>query len=104
MKFYFNRRKIETICIVLSSFLIVFITFFCILGLADGIFNWDVLPKSLENFAVLIMASIGLIILACFLLNIMVNLSLISINMEKIYNKLNEKGEKENERKRDCTE
>lgn len=92
----FNKRKIETTCILLSFFLIIVLSFSLIIAFADAVFHWDILPKHIENILILFMASAGIIIVACFLLSLMVNLSLISSNLEEIADTLKE-GKKENE-------
>jgi len=80
----FNKRKIETTCILLSFFLIIILAFLLIIAIADTIFHWDIFPKEIEKIMILFMAASGVIIAACFILSLMVNLSLISSNLEKI--------------------
>ncbi len=82
MKFSFNKRAIETFCTSLSFFLVVVMTFLCLLAIVDGVFNWDLLPPSLENIVLLIMCSMGLVIGSCALINLIINLSLISRSLE----------------------
>ncbi len=84
MTIKFDRRKIETICIFLSFISVILLAIFGIIALADGIFNWDLLPENIENVAVLIMSATGIVIGATFLISLMVNFSLISISLEKI--------------------
>ena len=84
MKIRFNRRKIETFCIFLSFVLVIILALFGIFAIADGLFSWDLLTEKTENIVVLIMSAIGIIIGATFLISLMVNLSLISINVERI--------------------
>ena len=87
MKINFNRRKIETICIFLSFLFVCLLALFGVLAVADGIFNWDILTKNMENVITLIMVATGIIIGATFLISLMVNFSLISISIEKIAEK-----------------
>jgi hypothetical protein len=91
MKINFNRRKIETICFFLSFLLVILLTVFGILSIADSIFSWDILTAELENIAILLMSATGIIIGATFLISLMVNFSLISISMEKIADNLTKK-------------
>lgn len=91
MNIKFNRRRIETICIFLSFLLVILLTFFGILAIADGLFSWDLLSDDLENIAILVMSATGIIIGATFLISLMVNFSLISISMEKIADSLTKK-------------
>lgn len=89
MKIFFNRRKIETICIFLSFILVILLVIFGILAIADGLFSWDILSEDFENIAILLMSATGIIIVATFLISLMVNFSLISISLEKIAEKFN---------------
>lgn len=91
MKINFNRRKIETICIFLSFVLVILLTVFGILAIADSIFSWDILTEKLENVASLLMWATGIIIVAAFLISLMVNFSLISISVEKIAESITKK-------------
>ena len=83
-----DRRKIESICIFISLTLVVILAFLGILALADGILNWDILPPKLEKIAFLFMGICAIVILASFLICLMVNFSLLAINLEKIANKI----------------
>lgn len=83
MNIKFNRRKIETICILLSFTLVVIMTFLGILASADAIFRWDILPPNIENIMLLLFASIAMVIGASFIISLMINFSIISISMEK---------------------
>ena len=84
MEINFNRRKIESICILLCFVLIVLLVIFAILAIADEIFAWDLLSDNLERIARLFLSSIGITIGATFLMSLMINFSLISISIEKI--------------------
>ena len=84
MEINFNRRKIESICILICFVLIVLLVIFAILAIADEIFAWDLLSDNLERIARLFLSSIGITIGATFLMSLMINFSLISISIEKI--------------------
>jgi hypothetical protein len=84
MKIGFNRRKIESICILLSFLMIVTLALFGILAIADELFSWDLLSDNIEKVALLFMSAFGITIGATFLMSLMVNFSLISISLEKI--------------------
>ena len=84
MEINFNRRKIESIYILLCFVLIVLLVIFAILAIADEIFAWDLLSDNLERIARLFLSSIGITIGATFLMSLMINFSLISISIEKI--------------------
>ena len=83
MNIKFNRRKIETICILLSFTLVIIITVLGILAFADEIFRWDILPINMERIMALLFASIAMVIGASFVISLMINFSLISISLEK---------------------
>lgn len=92
MKISFNRRKIESTCILLSFLLIIILALFGIIAIADEIFAWDLLSENIEKVTILFMSAVGITIGATFLMSLMVNFSLISISLEKmaeIKNKLN---------------
>ncbi len=89
MEIKFNRRKIETICIILSFVLVILLVLFGILSIADELFSWNLFSEKIEKIAILLMSSTGIIIMATFLLSLMVNFSLISISLEKIAEKFN---------------
>ena len=87
MNINFNRRKIESICILLSFTLVIIITILGILATADEIFNWDLLPPNIENVMVLLLTSIAMVIGASFVISLMINFSIISISLEKFADK-----------------
>ena len=85
MNIQFNRRKIETFfCILIVFILIIVLAVLAIFAVADGIFAWDILTGRMEKVAMLFMSVLGIIIVAAFLINLMTNLSLISISFERI--------------------
>ncbi len=93
----FNKRKIETFCILLSFLLIILFSFLLILAVADAVLNWDILPKHIEKIMILFTASTGIVIGACFLLSLMINMSLISSSIEKIADTIKPEDKKQNE-------
>jgi len=93
----FNKRKIEAVCIILSFLLIIVFSFLLILGIADSLFNWDIFPQHIENVIILVMVSTGIVIIACFLLSLMINLSLISTSLEKIADTIKPEEQKQDE-------
>ncbi len=88
MKIQFNRRKIETFCILIVFVLVIVLAVLAILAVADGIFAWDILTRGMEKIAFLFMSVLGIIIVAAFLISLMTNLSLISISFERIADSL----------------
>ncbi|UZR94197.1 hypothetical protein [Chondrinema litorale] len=95
MNINFNRRKIESICILLSFTLVIIITILGILATADEIFNWDLLPPNIENVMVLLLTSIAMVIGASFIISLMINFSIISISLEKFADKFEKFVEKD---------
>ncbi len=79
-----KRRKIEGQSILIAFISIIALVLLSIIAIADEIFGWNILPPGGEKIVTLVMSSIGIVIAACFLLNLMVNFSLISISAEKI--------------------
>lgn len=96
MKLKFDRRKIESFCIVLSFALVLFITFLGILAITDETLGWDILPENMEKIMILIMSSVGMVLGATFLISIMTNFSIISLSMERIADKIEIKDDKGN--------
>ena len=88
MKISFNRRKIETFCILIVFVLVIVLAVLAIFAVADGIFAWDILTNRIEKVAVLLMSVFGIIIVAAFLISLMANLSLISLSFERIADSL----------------
>jgi len=82
-----NRRKIESYCLITSFLLVIVLTISSIFAVADQLFNWDLLPKNIENIVFLLMWSSGFILIASFLISLMTNLSIISLSIEKISKK-----------------
>jgi|GEM_PF-1022098 len=97
MNMNFNRRKIETVCILLSFSLVVLLTFLGILATADEIFNWDILPENIEKIMILLFSSIRMVIGASFVLSLMINFSIISISLELFSENFKKFVDKENE-------
>lgn len=79
-----NRKKLEASCTYLAVITLAILVLLSILGIADGIFNWDILPPTLDKFAVLIMGSLGIILGACVLVSVMLNISIIASKISLI--------------------
>ena len=91
MTIRFPRRKIETTCIALSFGLTIVLAFFIILLMADEILDWDIFTRNMENVLGMIIASFGVVLGACFLIVLMVNMSIASISMERVAGALEER-------------
>jgi|JI10StandDraft_1071094.scaffolds.fasta_scaffold09877_5 hypothetical protein len=84
MTFNFPRRKIETACIALSFGLTAVLAVFIILLMADNILDWDIFSRTVERVLGMIIASVGVVLGACFLIVLMVNMSITSISIERM--------------------
>ncbi len=84
-----DRKKMEESCTCLAVIVLAILVMLSILGIADGIFNWDILPPTLDNIAMLIMGSLAIILGACVLVSVMLNLSIITVKISKIADREN---------------
>lgn len=79
-----DRRKIESFTASLAVFLLLFITVGSIIAIANTIFNWDIFPPDLEKILWFILASCVAVMVSSVLVNVMINISIIAINSEKL--------------------
>ena len=86
-----DRRKIEQITASIAVFLLFFITIGAILFSADQFFNWDIFPPNIETILGFILVSCVVIIVSSVLVNIMLNLSIISLNSDMMLQKKHDK-------------
>ncbi|MBK6884387.1 MAG: hypothetical protein IPH05_15885 [Flavobacteriales bacterium] len=84
MTIRFPRRKIETACIALSFGLTAVLSVFIILLMADKILDWDIFSRMVERVLGMIIACVGVVLGACFLIVLMVNMRISSISMERM--------------------
>ncbi len=77
-----NKRKLEGVTISTGFITIVLMIFFASFAFADLLFEWDLFSEEIQRGLGVIMFFLGSIVIACFLLNIMVNLSIMSSKME----------------------
>ena len=89
-----SKRSIEHFTITTGFIFICMAVFSSILYFADQILEWNLFSRTASNFIAIIFFAMGIILVACFLLNIMVNLSIISSHFENLVDKLNRKDEK----------
>lgn len=71
-----NRRRLESAATYLAIILLGLLLLTCIAAVADGIFDWDVLPPLLDKVAILLMTSIALLLGGCVLVSVLLNLSI----------------------------
>lgn len=79
-----NRRKLEATATYLALVLLGVLLVFSIVGAADGIFAWDLLPPFLDKVAVLVMVSLFLLLAGAVLVSLMLNVSLIADRLSQI--------------------
>lgn len=84
MNIKFNSRKIADNCTLIAYFLILIISFFGILAIADLIFHWDILSDRIERLAYLFIWASIVIIIGSFLISLMVNMNSMSRSLENI--------------------
>lgn len=89
-----ERRKLEQITASLAVTLLLFLTVGFILFMADQFFGWDIFPPDIEKALGFVLASCFVFIASCVLVNVMINLSIIAINSEKLL------GDKNNSKKK----
>jgi|GEM_PF-4562942 len=49
-----------------------------VVGIADGVFDWDLLSRGVERVATFLMATVFVLLVACVLVSVMLNLSIIA--------------------------
>ena len=79
-----DRRKLEQTTASLVILLLFVMTVGLIMLMADQFFGWDIFPPDLEKIIGFMMAAFGVVIFSSVLVNIMLNLSIIAINSDKI--------------------
>lgn len=86
-----SKRSIEHFTVTTGFIFICMAVFSSILYFADQILEWNLFSRSASNFIAIIFFAMAIILLACFLSNIMVNLSIISSQFESLADKLTKK-------------
>lgn len=82
-----NRVRIEATATYIAVVTLVILVFAAILGVADGLFNWDLLPPLLDKIAVLTMATLAIVLTGSVLVSIMLNVSIIADRIDAIARK-----------------
>lgn len=81
-----DRRRIEQITAALAVSLLFIMTIGAILAIANAMFNWDIFPPNVEKVLWFLLASLLAIIVSSVLVNVMINLSIIALNSERLLN------------------
>jgi hypothetical protein len=73
-----DRQKLEASATLAALVLLAMMLVGGMIGVADGIFEWDLLSQATERIAMFFMASTFLLLVACVLVSVMLNLSIIA--------------------------
>ena len=73
-----DRQKLESSATFAALVLLVFMLLVGLVGLADRAFGWDLLSHAWERIALFLMGSTFLLLVACVLVSVMLNLSIIA--------------------------
>jgi hypothetical protein len=79
-----DRRRLEATATYLAVVVLGVLIVLSILGLADGIFAWDILPPLVEKVATLVMSALFVVLGACVLVSIMLNVSIIADKISRL--------------------
>lgn len=82
-----DLKRIEKTSILLAFICILILALTGIIAIADGLYKWDILSDQLEQFAILAMLFLGIVLLACIILSILISLSRIANNLARIADK-----------------
>jgi hypothetical protein len=83
-----SKTTVEQNTITITYILVLVMTVLCIFSVADAVLSWDIFSEPVERVLQLAMISFGIVIASCFLLNSMINFSLIKDNIEIIAQKM----------------
>jgi hypothetical protein len=73
-----DRQKLESSATFAALVLLVLMLLGGVIGIADGAFAWNLLSESWERVALFLMATTFALLLACVLVSVMLNLSIIA--------------------------
>lgn len=73
-----DRQRLESSATLLALILLLVMLATGVLGAADGIFGWDLLSSGLERIATFLMVTVFSLLVACVLVSVMLNLSIIA--------------------------
>jgi hypothetical protein len=83
-----DRKRLEATATYLAVVLLASLVMLSIIGAADGVFKWDILPPLLDKIAVWIMASLFIMLGAAVLVSVMLNISIIATKVAEIADRL----------------
>lgn len=73
-----NRKSLEATSTSLAVLVLGFLAFLTICAVFDQVLDWDLLSGTLEKVAALIFSSLAILLGACVLVSIMLNISIIA--------------------------
>jgi hypothetical protein len=73
-----DRQKLESSATFAALMLLAIMVLGGMVGIADGVFRWDLLSDDWERVATFLMASTFALLVACVLVSVMLNLSIIA--------------------------
>jgi SNF family Na+-dependent transporter len=73
-----DRHRLESSATVAALVLLVLMIFGGVIAIADGVFRWDLLSEGLERVATFLMITLFVLLVACVLVSVMLNLSIIA--------------------------
>lgn len=73
-----DRHKLESSATVAALVLLLVMILGGVIAIADVVFRWDLLSEGLERVAIFLMVTLFVLLLACVLVSVMLNLSIIA--------------------------
>lgn len=73
-----DRKRLEESATAAALVLLVIMLVGGVFGTADGVFGWDLLSRGMERVALFLMFTVFLLLVACVLVSVMLNLSIIA--------------------------
>jgi SNF family Na+-dependent transporter len=73
-----DRHKLEASATLAALGLLVVMLVGGVIAIADGVFRWDLLSEGMERVAIFLMATLFVLLVACVLVSVMLNLSIIA--------------------------
>jgi hypothetical protein len=73
-----DRQRLEASATFAALALLVLMLVGGVVGIADGVFDWDLLTQGWERVALFLLATNFLLLVSCVLVSVMLNLSIIA--------------------------
>lgn len=88
-----NKKSLESTTIAIGLITIYISVIAITLSIADVVFSWDIFTPQVQKFMYVVVAFLGLLVMSSFILNLMINMSMISANLDYIARNLKQKNE-----------